>query len=84
MRTIFIHASAALISAAALTGPAAADERLHLTPPLYREQAWTAQQARRLETPTTTPLPVPPAIGSAQSASMARRSFTQASAETVR
>jgi|GEM_PF-1788722 len=84
MRTIFIHASAALISAAAFTGPAAADEHLHLTPPLYREQTWTAQQARRLETWTTTPHPVPAATGSAHSASAARQSLTQASAETLR
>lgn len=84
MRTIYIHASAALISAAAFTGPAVAEERLNLTPPLYREQAWAARQARQPETLTTTPHPVPTATGSTPSASAAKWSLTQASAATVR
>lgn len=84
MRTIFFHASAALISAAAFTGPTAAAEPLHLTPPLYREQAPAAQRVRRFDILTTTPQPVLAAKGDTESASTARRSLVQAVATAVR
>ena len=81
MRTIFILASAALISAAAFAGPAAAN--LHLTPPLYRDQALVAQQGRRLAHLTTTPQLVP-AMGDLRIASTTKRTLVQASAEARR
>jgi hypothetical protein len=83
MRTIFILASAALISAAAFAGPAAAEENLHLTPPLYRDQALVAQQGRRLAHLTTTPQLVP-ATGDLRIASTTKRTLVQASAEARR
>lgn len=83
MRTIFILASAALASAAVLAGPAAAEESLHLTPPLYRDQASAQQQGRRLTHLTTTPQLVP-AADDLRTASTAKRSLVQASAEPRR
>src|ERR1700710_970723 len=58
MRTILILASAAFASAAAFTGPAAAEDLLHVTPPLFRDQARAAQQVRSTGDLTTTPHPV--------------------------
>ncbi|MEL6064207.1 MULTISPECIES: hypothetical protein [unclassified Methylobacterium] len=84
MRTIFILASAALTSAALFCSPASADERLNLTPPLYRDQAVAAQQGRRLAILTTTPQPVPAAAADLRIASMTKRSLVQASAEAHR
>ena len=84
MRTILILASAALTSAAVLTGPAAA-EGLHLTPPLYREQARATQQAHPAGDLTTTPQPVAaPVNGGSRTVSMADRPMVQASAEALR
>lgn len=83
MRTIFILASAALISAATFAGSASAEENLHLTPPLYRDQAVVAQQGRRLAHLTTTPQLVP-ATGDLRIASTTRRTLVQASAEASR
>jgi hypothetical protein len=81
MRTILILASAALASAAA-AGPAAADDRLYLTPPLYREQARASQQVRAIHDLTTTPQPVAaPAPGRVTSVS---RPMIQAAVEATR
>lgn len=54
MRTIQLLALAALTSAATL-GTAVADDRLHLTPPLYREHAHTTAAVRPASELTTTP-----------------------------
>ncbi|GJD55194.1 hypothetical protein [Methylobacterium dankookense] len=54
MRTIQLLALAALTSAATL-GTAVADDRLHLTPPLYREHARTTAAVRPASELTTTP-----------------------------
>ncbi|MCJ2069923.1 hypothetical protein MKK75_14155 [Methylobacterium sp. J-030] len=83
MRTIFILASSALISAAVFTGPAAAEEPLHLTPPLYRDLAYALRQGNRVTAPTTTPQPVPSA-DHGRTASTTRWSLVQASAEARR
>lgn len=84
MRTIFILASAALTSAAIFASPAVAEERLHLTPPLYRDQAQAMQQGRHLAILATTPQPVPTAAGDLRIASMTGRSLAQASVESRR
>lgn len=39
-------------------GTASADDRLHITPPLYRDQARATQQARHSSDLITTPQPV--------------------------
>ncbi|WP_457106467.1 hypothetical protein [Methylobacterium sp. P5_C11] len=83
MRTILILASAALTSAA-FTGLATADERLHLTPPLYRDQARTAQQVRAIHDLTTTPQPVSAPAVLGRTVSSLGRSMVQASAEPRR
>lgn len=84
MRTIFLLASAVLTSAAVLTSPAMAEERVSLTPPLYRDQAPAMQQGHRLAVLTTTPQPVPAAASDLRTASMIKRSLDQASAEARR
>jgi hypothetical protein len=84
MRTILFLASAALTSAAIFTGPAAADDRLHLTPPLYREQARATVQARAVGDLTTTPQPVSAAPPSSRPVALLPRSIVQASADTTR
>ncbi|MDP4003734.1 hypothetical protein [Methylobacterium sp. NEAU K] len=85
MRTIFVLASAALTSAALFTGPAAADDRLHLTPPLYRDQARAAQQVHPVGDLTTTPQPVRGiGTGSHRTVSAVERPMVQASMEAVR
>ncbi|MCJ2084394.1 hypothetical protein MKK88_00075 [Methylobacterium sp. E-005] len=83
MRTIFILASAALTSAAIFTGPAVADEPLHLTPPLYRDQAHAQLRIHPLTHLTTTPQPVPVAE-ELRTGSITKRSLVQASAEARR
>ncbi|MGH1589786.1 hypothetical protein ACRBEV_17330 [Methylobacterium phyllosphaerae] len=83
MRTILILASAALTSAA-FTGLATADERLHLTPPLYRDQARAAQQVRTIHDLTTTPQPVSVPVASGRTVSSLSRPMVQASAESRR
>lgn len=83
MRTILILASAALTSAAIFTGPAA-DDSLHLTPPLYREQARAATQARAVGDLTTTPQPVSAARPGSRPVAALPRSIVQASADTTR
>lgn len=83
MRLTFLLASAALTSAA-FTGPATAEDRLHLTPPLYREQAQVSLHAERLNVLATTPQPVPSTASSVRSTSKAGRSLDQASAEALR
>lgn len=80
MRTIFILASAALASAAVFSGPALAGEPLHLTPPLYRDQAYAVQQGRPFTQLATTPQPVP-AADERRTASSTQRPLIQASAE---
>lgn len=60
MRTIILLASAVLTSAS-FASTAMADDRLHLTPPLYREQARATQQTRSPSDLTTTPQLVPAA-----------------------
>ena len=83
MRTILILASAALTSAA-FTGLAAADDRLHLTPPLYRDQARPAQQIRAIHDMTTTPQPVAAPATVGRTVSSLRRPMVQASVEASR
>ncbi|MHB2207298.1 hypothetical protein [Methylobacterium sp. CM6257] len=83
MRTILILASAALASAA-LHGPAAAEDHLHLTPPLYREQARAAQQVRTIRDLTTTPQPVAAPASDPRTVSAIERPMVQASAEAIR
>ena len=83
MRTIFILASAALASAAVFSGPAVAGEPLHLTPPLYRDQAYAQLQSHHLNHLTTTPQPVPMA-DDLRTGSITKRSLVQASAEARR
>ena len=58
MRATQVFALAVLASATFTTGAAMADEALHLTPPLCREQARETQQVRRGNDLTTTPQPV--------------------------
>ncbi|MCJ2136099.1 hypothetical protein MKK69_18940 [Methylobacterium sp. J-026] len=84
MRTIFILASAALASAAVFAGPASAEEPLHLTPPLYRDQARGAQQARPITDLTTTPQPVRVTANRMRTVSTVERSMVQASAAPLR
>ena len=84
MRMIVILASAALTSAALFAGPATADDRLNLTPPLYRDQAVAVQQGRRLATLTTTPQPVPAVDGDLRGAPMTTGSLAQASVKAHR
>jgi hypothetical protein len=83
MRTILILASAALTSAAFI-GPAAADDHLHLTPPLYREQARPAQQIRAIHDLTTTPQPVAAPATVSRTVSALGRPMVQASVEASR
>lgn len=84
MRTILILASAALVSAATFAGPAAADDRLHLTPPLYREQAHETRQIRPMGEMTVTPQPVGASTIARKTLSAADRPMIQASAEARR
>lgn len=49
------------LAAASLIGPASADEAIHLTPPLYREQARAAVALRPASELATTPRLVPAA-----------------------
>ncbi|MGV7033019.1 hypothetical protein [Methylobacterium symbioticum] len=60
MRTIQLLTLAALISGATL-GTATADDRIHLTPPLYREQARTTAAVRPASELTTVPVLTAPA-----------------------
>ncbi|GJE10176.1 MULTISPECIES: hypothetical protein [Methylobacterium] len=83
MRTILILASAALVSAAVIR-PAAADDHLNLTPPLYREQARVARQVRPVSDMTTTPQPVAAPAIPRRAGSTADRAMIQAFAETSR
>ncbi|KAA0125047.1 hypothetical protein CIW48_04780 [Methylobacterium sp. P1-11] len=83
MRTILILASAALTSAA-FTGLAAADDRLHLTPPLYRDQARPTQQVRVIHDLTTTPQPVAAPASVGRTVSSLSRPMVQASVEASR
>ncbi|AWN37774.1 hypothetical protein [Methylobacterium radiodurans] len=54
MRSIQLLALAAFASAT-VAGPAMADERINLTPPLYREQARATAAVRPASELTTTP-----------------------------
>lgn len=49
----------AALAAGSMIGPALADESLHLTPPLYREQARPTAQVRPASELVTTPRLVP-------------------------
>jgi len=84
MRTILILASAALATAAALVGPAAADDRLHLTPPLYREQARSIGAVHPSGDLTTVPQPVIAPTTRLRTTAALDRPFIQASAEARR
>ena len=84
MRTILILASAALASATAFAGPARADARLHLTPPLYREQARLVGQVRSVSDMTTTPQPVLASATRRRTVSVADRFGAQAAVEATR
>lgn len=84
MRTISFLASAALIATACLTGPALADDHLHLTPPLYREQARATQQVRPPSDLATTPRLVPAASAPGTGkVSAAHRILVEASAAST-
>ncbi|MCJ2052552.1 hypothetical protein [Methylobacterium sp. J-070] len=83
MRTILILASAAFASAA-VSGSAAADDRLHLTPPLYREQARDIRQIHPMDELTTTPQPVSAPVTRRSTVSAIDHRMVQASAETRR
>ncbi|MEE7489355.1 hypothetical protein [Methylobacterium oryzae] len=83
MRTILILASAALTSAA-FTGLATADDRLHLTPPLYRDQVRPAQQVRAIHDLTTTPQPVAAQAAGNRTVSSLGRPMVQAAVEASR
>ncbi|MCJ2093384.1 hypothetical protein MKK67_12935 [Methylobacterium sp. J-072] len=84
MRTILILASAALTSAAIFAGPAAAGDSLHLTPPLYREQARATTQARSVSDLSTTPQPVSATRTGSRPVATLERPIVQASADTNR
>ncbi|MCJ2060785.1 hypothetical protein MKL09_30225 [Methylobacterium sp. J-048] len=84
MRTILILASAALTSAAIITGPAAADDRLHLTPPLYRELARATTQTRPVSDLITTPQPVSATRADTSPVAAVARPMVQASADATR
>ena len=58
MRITHALALAVLASTTFVTDAAVAGEALHLTPPLFREQARTTQQTRRVGDLTTTPQPL--------------------------
>jgi hypothetical protein len=83
MRTILILASAALTSAA-FTAPAAAEGPLHLTPPLYREQARATQQVRPAHELMTVPRPVAAPAPGDRTASLTDRPLIQASVAAMR
>lgn len=84
MRTILILASAALTSAALFTVPAFAQDDLHLTPPLYRDQARATTQVRSAHDLTTTPQPVSALQTGRSPVAAVVRPMVQASAETAR
>ena len=84
MRTILILASAALTSAAIITGPAAAEDSLHLTPPLYRELARATTQTRPVSDLITTPQPVSATRNVGRPVATLDRPMVQASADTNR
>jgi hypothetical protein len=56
-----------LVATSLTARTASADDRLHLTPPLYREQAHAVRQTRHAAELTTTPQPVAAAPLSTQS-----------------
>ena len=58
MRFTHVLTVAALVSASFAAGTAMAGEPLHLTPPLYREQARTIGRTRAPNDLVTTPQPV--------------------------
>ncbi|SFM13686.1 hypothetical protein [Methylobacterium pseudosasicola] len=84
MRTILILASAALTTSAILAGPASAGDSLHLTPPLYREQARATTQVHSVSDLTTTPHPVSATRTVSRPVATLERPMVQASADTNR
>lgn len=58
MRAPHILALALVASASFASGAAMAGDTVHLTPPLFREQARDTQQVRRVSDLTTVPQPV--------------------------
>ena len=84
MRTILILASAALTSAALFAVPAFAQDDLHLTPPLYRDQARATTQARSAHDLTTNPQPVSATHAGRIPVAAVVRPMDQASAESAR
>ena len=60
LRTVALIA----LAAGSMVGPARADEAIHLTPPLYREQARATASVRPASELATTPRPVPTAPAS--------------------
>ena len=58
MRPIQAFALTLLVSVTVTSGPALAGDTVHLTPPLFREQARETQKVRSLTDLTTTPQPV--------------------------
>jgi hypothetical protein len=72
-RSLVLSALATVI----LAGAASADDRIHVTPPLYREQARATAAVRPASELTTTPSLVPPAPASrpvvAEAGSVAHR-----------
>ena len=55
------HIALAVLASAAFVGPAMADDRINLTPPLYREQARETAAVRPASELATTPRLVPAA-----------------------
>jgi hypothetical protein len=62
----------AVAAAGSLAGPARADDALHLTPPLYREQARATATVRPASELTTTPRLVPAASTARRVVAIAR------------
>lgn len=61
MRSTHIALLSAVAVVSLYAGTVSADDRLHITPPLYRDLARATQQIHRAAELTTTPHPVAPA-----------------------
>jgi hypothetical protein len=77
MRQIHAFASLALAAAVLAATPVAAEDRVHVTPPLYREHARATQQVRAAAELKTIPQPVAPVMAGG-------RTLVQASAAPIR
>ena len=79
MRATSIVVLASLVSTALVSGAAVAGEAMHLTPPLFREQARDTQKVRSVSDLTTTPS----LVAAAKPAIAARTIQIVADAETT-